>query len=164
MPLHDFDRIRYLNTCLQAVKSFFDMVFALPEFTGFSRPIVIYKNWSLEILQMLTTFEHPDWDIQKAKSIISFPDTLGKLSYRYQQVKTTLGLDPHTPAPEDVFSEAARNLACMKAAAEGQETISDLHNDQHDPNIDPTLGRDMSFVGDEWLLDLVEFDCEGTGN
>lgn len=158
----DFDRIQTLHSCLQAVKSFFDIYLNLPisKMHCLSVPILTYFTWSLGVLQLLTTFEHPDWNLEWARSAISFTDVLGKLSDIYGQVKSTLNLDPHTPVGEDIFSHSARRMSWMKSFFESGGIDPRLdHNPQYsnsENTTDLSLGNDSNLLDDQWLRDLME--------
>lgn len=159
---HDFDRIGYLHTCLQSVKSFFDIYLNLPlnKTHCLSVPIITHFTWSLGVLQLLTTFKHPDWNLEWARSTISFTDVLGKLSEKYGQVKAALGLDPHTPIGEDVFSHSGRRMSWMKTFFENggiNPRLQDNQQYQNSVNISEiSLGNDIDLLDDEWLRDLME--------
>jgi hypothetical protein len=159
---HDFDRIQYLHTCLLAVNSFFDIYLNLPtsKLHCLSVPIITHFTWSLGVLQLITTFEHPDWNLKWARSTISFTDILGRLSDKYAQVKAILGLDPHTPIGEDIFSHSARRTAWMKSFFENGGINPRLQDDQQygsSANIgDLSLGNGIDLMDDEWLRDLMD--------
>ena len=161
----DFDRIHYLHTCLQAVKSFFDSYLRIPtsRLHCLSVPIVTHFTWSLGVLQLLTTFDHPDWNLEWARSVISLTDILDQLSEKYSQAKTTLGLDPHTSDPVDIFSHSARRIAWMKSYFENGGNNPRLQdNNAQDRNstdmADPSLENfnDIDLMDDEWLRDLMD--------
>lgn len=162
MSNHDFDRIHYLHNCLQAVKSFFDTYLSLPisKLHCLSVPIITHFTWSLGVLQLLATFQHPDWNLEWARSTISFTDILGTLSDKYAQAKATMGLDPHTPVGEDVFSHSARRTAWMKSYFENGGINPRLQDDQQYSNpsniADLSLGNDIDLMDDEWLHDLMD--------
>lgn len=159
---HDFDRLECLHSCLQAVKSFFDTWFKLPVAMShcLSVPMITHFTWSLGVLQLLATFDHPDWNIEWARETISFTDILDQLAKRFAQAKTSLGLDPHTTVGEDVFSHSARRIAWMKSFFEtdGAHARSNPLPPCSIPDDAPDFpqGIDMDFMDDEWMRDMLE--------
>ncbi|KAF8850712.1 hypothetical protein BDZ45DRAFT_751428 [Acephala macrosclerotiorum] len=92
----DFDRLEYLHSCLIAVKSFFNTWLSVPVNMchWLTVPMITHFIWSLGVLQLLATFEHPDWNLEWARKTISFTDILDKHAKKFTQVKSVLGLDP----------------------------------------------------------------------
>lgn len=77
-------------------------------------------TWNLGILQLLSTFEHPDWNPEWAQTTLSFTEVLALLAERYGKAKNALGFDPHTDAEEDIFSNTARKMLWIKSFFEGR--------------------------------------------
>lgn len=159
----DFDRIEYLYSCLQAVKSFFDAFLGMPigKLHCLAMPIAGHLISSFGVLQLLTTFNHPDWNLEWAQATISFTDTLGRLAENYSKVKMTLGLDPHTPDGEDIFSHTGRRMLFVKSFFEGEDADGQSQREQHVPNVAatpnvPTGDGNVDFMDDVWMHDLLE--------
>ncbi len=107
------------------------------------------------ILQLLSTFDHPDWDLTYVKNTVSFTGTLDKLTERFGQVKFVLNLDPHTTEPLDLFSKTSKKSAWVKAYFESKNRKA---TGEADISMDFSLGPadlapsydHMDFLDDTW--------------
>ncbi|KAF4631881.1 hypothetical protein G7Y89_g6243 [Cudoniella acicularis] len=147
----EFNRLEYLYTCLQAVKSFFDTWLTMPisRLHTYSIPMSCQVTWNLGILQLLSTFEHPDWDLTWVKETIDFTELLGKLAGRFNQGKEVLGMDAYTTDRVDIYSHIGRIFAWMKTYFEGQPGHN--HNNFDLSNAGGFV--DFDFLNDVWMGD-----------
>jgi hypothetical protein len=105
---------------------------------------------SLIILQLLSNFEHRDWNLDHVRESIVFVDVLDKLIERLIAIR---------PEQTDYFSRTARKLEIMKAFCEGKmSTFEQAIQAVHDPEWvrpDPAVEDDMmDLIDDEWMGDL----------
>lgn len=122
--------------------------------------MITHFTWGLGVLQLLSTFDHPDWNLEWARATISFTDVLGKLAAHFGQAKVVLRLDPHISAAEDIFSRSAGKMTWMKSFFEnegssaGPRPIASCSNPNNLPGL--PLANDMDFMDDEWMHDILE--------
>lgn len=119
-------------------------------------------TWNMTILQMLSTFDHPDWNLAWLRESISLPELLGKLSARLLEAKTALDLDPSTEERLDMFSQTAKKLSWIKMFVE--KSISGVpvqEGESRAPDIPLTEmfefnGSDfMGYMDDAWMKDTL---------
>jgi hypothetical protein len=160
---HDFNRLEYLYACLQGVQSFFDILFAIPrrEYRCLSTTVFTQITWNLGILQLLSTYEHPDWNITWVRETISFTGALGQIGEQFSQAKAGLGLDPHISEGEeleDIFSVTGNKMLWMKAYFEGKYRAagSDAPNITIQDGLNDAFGEDFAdFIDDQWMRDIL---------
>jgi hypothetical protein len=119
-------------------------------------------TWNMSILQMLSTFDHPDWNLSWLHESISLPEILGKLSARLLEAKTALDLDPSTEERLDMFSQTAKKMNWIKMfvekaipgapAQEGESRASDIPLTE----MFEFDGSDfMGYIDDAWMKDIL---------
>jgi hypothetical protein len=156
----DFNRLSLLYSCLQATVTFLETFFAMPiaQYHTIPMPTFAQITNTLGVLQLVSTFEHPDWDLSWVRTKMSFTGTIGMLAERMEEAKATLGYDRHTSERIDLFSEGAKRLTWVKACFEGKITApsQDLRDTQESTDfrdIDSTLLGDP-VMDDLWLRDI----------
>ncbi|KAH6714240.1 hypothetical protein BKA61DRAFT_576209 [Leptodontidium sp. MPI-SDFR-AT-0119] len=160
----DFSRLEYLFACLEAVRAFFDAFLSIPasKCHCMSMKLNMDLTWNMTILQMLSTFDHPDWNLAWLRESISLPELLGKLSARLLEAKTALDLDPSTEERLDMFSQTAKKLSWIKMFVE--KSISGVpvqEGESRAPDIPLTEmfefnGSDfMGYMDDAWMKDTL---------
>jgi hypothetical protein len=158
----DFSRLNYLYACVEAIKSFFDTFLTIPISRFHCIPLhtCMQLTWGMGILQLLTTFEHPDWDLAWVRETISFVGMLHRLAGRYEKAKEELGIDPHTPQGDDIFSQSTHKFRVL---AETFENLAKLARDtpRTEPQVPPTMtdfaisGDGMDLLDDTWMRDFM---------
>jgi hypothetical protein len=130
------------------------------EYRCLSTIIFTQITWNLGILQLLSTFEHPDWNLTWVKETISFTGVLGQIGEQFIQAKQGLGLDLHTSEGDDIFSMTGNKLVWMKAYFEGKYRSAEFDAamaTNEDGLNDTTYGEDfMDFLdNDPWMRDIL---------
>ena len=105
----DFNRLALLHACLQTLKTFFDILNAIPVSSYHCNPVSMCQNMSRAhvILQLLGSFEHPDWDLDYSNRILSFSDVLLTFADRMEKASSALGFHPRG---SDMFLACARKI------------------------------------------------------
>lgn len=119
-------------------------------------------TWNLAILQMLSTFEHPDWNVSWLRETINFPELLGKLATNLSEVKAALNLDPTTEERLDMFSQSAKKMNWIKMFVEkaipgmsGQAGESRIEDNTSADMFDFNGDEFMDFMDDAWMKDML---------
>ncbi|KAL2059766.1 hypothetical protein VTL71DRAFT_10150 [Oculimacula yallundae] len=161
----DFNRLECLFACARSVRDFTDVLLGIPASMYHCMPISTYMDLTsvLGVLQMLSTFEHPDWNLDWLRETISLPDLLGRLSVRLFEVKAALNLDPGTTDRLDMFSQSAKKMGWIKlfvektipgfTAAQAKEARS-----SHSPSVevyDFNGDEFMGYMDDAWMKDIL---------
>lgn len=102
---HNFHHLELLYACLQSNKMFFETFFAIPEnrYVCFSLATWTQITHSAMILQILSTFEHPDWNVAYVRETIDFMEVMDKMIERFNKVEG------------QAFARTASKLASIKA-------------------------------------------------
>ncbi len=121
-PDHDFNRLEYLCACLAAVKSFLQLVLAMPASTHHTVtvPMILQIIWNSGTLHQLATFEHPDWDPGLVVEAFDFFKYIRKFAETMQMAKKAIGYDPHTDEHLDFWSKGADALVMLEGMFEGR--------------------------------------------
>jgi len=161
----DFHRLEYLFSCLQAVKSFFDAFFTIPpaKYHCLSVPMLSHVTWNMGILQLMTTFDHPDWSTTFAKQTLDFVGVIEELAKRFSEVKSAIGYDSHTADDLDIFSQSAKRMATIRvyfvnrAANISEQPPEDTRIEPVNVEmLDFASGGDMmDFLDDAWMRDIL---------
>ena len=162
----DFNRVEYLFACTEAVRAFSDRLLRIPpnKYHCMSVKLNMDLTWNMGILQMLSTFNHPDWDLTWLRETISFPDLLGKLSSIFSEVKAALNLDPDTTERLDMFSQSARKMGWIKMFVEkGTSGVADRDRESRASAAPPVAGEIydltggdfMGYMDDAWMQDIL---------
>jgi hypothetical protein len=160
----DFNRLESLYACQQGLQRFFDFYLSIgvPKYHCFSVHIITLLTWNLGILQLLSTFDHPDWNPEWVKNSITFTGVLELLYERYSKAKEVLGFDPHKNAGEDIFSIISKKLLWLKSFFEvrhsgnsggGESGSVEMQNDMVGEFPQGTEGIDL--LDDQWMQDLL---------
>lgn len=81
LPRLDFRRLEMLYACLESNKKFWDTFFSIPETDYICFSLAIWSNvtHSTIVLQSLSNFEHPDWNLACARETIDFMGVLNRM-------------------------------------------------------------------------------------
>lgn len=150
----DFHRLELLYACLESNKMFFDTFFTIPEYRYicFSLPTWTQVAHSIMILQLLSTFEHPDWNLVYVRETIDFMEVMDKLVERFDKVEG------------QIFARTSAKMASMKAhiqAAMGGGP--GLSGDDADM---ARLWEPADFLDETWLTDVLgpmEYSLNNSG-
>ncbi len=158
----NFKRLELLCACLQASKSYFEIFFSVPvvNYIALSMPSWSHLTYSLAILHILSSFDHPDWNLVYVRETIDFGAVLGRLIEQLDSVNTLVGYEKI-----DMFSPTARRLNRIKVYVEGKmaghsERAVGPEPDRI-PDFEPVPGtEDLSdffqFLDDAWMRDIME--------
>ena len=161
----DFNRLHYLSSCLAAVKSVLDTYTGMPieKLHTLTIPMVLQLTWNCGHLHLLSSFEHPDWDLTLVADSISLLEVMHILTHKMSQVKAVLGYDPQTAKGLDFWSLSAHTLTKIDSFFKGKAAEEQFGNaSEQDRNFEtPTFqnytpGPDfMDFMDDVWMRDAM---------
>ncbi|CZS94996.1 uncharacterized protein RAG0_04795 [Rhynchosporium agropyri] len=161
----DFNRLEHLFACAEAVRAFTDVYLGVSASDYHTMPIKAYMDLTsnLGILQMLSTFDHQDWNVDWLRETISMPEVLGLLSARLLEVKSALNLDPGTLDRLDIFSQSSKKMTWIKMFVERSLGIppSSTEASESRVNVPFTEGYDsmegdfMGMMDDAWMQDIL---------
>jgi hypothetical protein len=151
-----FQRLEVLYACLQACKSFFDTFFSIPvsNYFLFSMPTWSNLSYCMIILQALSDFNHPDWNLESVRETLDFRDVLDRIIERFEKVESEPGCEGTT-----AFSRTAKRIRSIQKILKTKAV--DLSKDRgleaqdvRDPEILNTA--DFTDLFDEaWLRDIL---------
>jgi hypothetical protein len=148
-PSHDFHRLELLYACLQSNKLFFETFFSIPEskYTCFSFATWTQVAHSVIVLQLLSSFDHPDWNLAYVRETIDFITVLDYLIERFNK------------AEGQIFARSAAKLATIKAHIQEKMSFEAVR-----PGPDSLSGEDadmgktwepVDFLDETWLRDIL---------
>jgi hypothetical protein len=148
---HDFPRLEMLYACLQSNKLFLETFFAIPEY---HYPSLSLASWtqtthSLMILQLLSTFDHPDWNLNYVRDTIDFMEVMDKIIARFHKVEG------------EIFERTAAKMASIKAHIQGQMSAPVAKDGAGGPDLlngqDLEMGNwePFDFTDESWFVDML---------
>lgn len=152
-------RVTLLYSCLQAVKSFVNVFFAIPVSDYQGLPMTFYAQitHTMGTLHLLSTFNHPDWNLSSVNDILSFQEVFRQMALRFTQAKFALGFDPHTHERLDPFSKYAGKFEFM--ITRWGEKFSPCNPTPSEPSGEEADGQDLRGTnGDGDNLDVNHMD------
>jgi hypothetical protein len=145
--------MRYLHSCLESVKSFFDAYFSLPKTLYFTYTISLFTHMvhAFIALSKLTLFEHNCWDTSYAQQTLDLSEILQQLAERFEEAGTEFHVNSLSLQRNDCFTRVARKILKIKtwfdskqAAGSGQEDIQEENRE--------------SVVVDKEMMAVMQFD------
>ena len=155
----DIQQMEFLYLCLNSVKHWFDVFFAIPpgDYIGFPYSIFSQLSHCLIILYKLSSLEYPSWvkaEVRKSADIISILDmVINNLA----QVSVLAGLESGDLA-EDVFTRTAKKFRSVKIGWEAKlETDIAMGNSVTQSTVDVTpYDFSMEIPANEWADDWLK--------
>jgi hypothetical protein len=150
-----FQRADALYACLQATKSLWDAFFTIPTRNFFNFSIMTCSNLSISmiILQLLCTFEHPEWNLTRVREVMDFNKLIDRLTACFNKVQTEPGCEDM-----DLFGRMAKKLGYMRDYVEARS--ADQYRDQvpeprgNQAPQNTNAGEFTDFLDDAWLKDI----------
>jgi hypothetical protein len=158
----NFQRLELLYTYLEASKSYFDIFFSVPvvNYIALSMPSWSHLKYSLANLHMLSSSDHPDWNLVYVRETIDFKTVLGRLIEQLESVNTLVGYEKFY-----MFSRTAKRMNRIKVYVEGKMAgpLQGAVGPEPDqmPDVEPVPETDdlsdfFQFQDDTWMRDIVE--------
>lgn len=148
LPSNDFHRLELLHACLRSTKLFFETFLNIPPN---KYPCISLATWtqithSILVLQSLSNFDHPDWNLVSVRQEIDFVTVLDNLIERINQVEG------------QIFARAATKMAGFKAYIQ-EKMAADAEASRLDSlsGDNALLGRTwepVDFLDEAWFGDL----------
>ena len=113
-----FRRMEFLYVCLQAIKSFYEILFSIPIEQDYFMPLF---NWtqvthSLMTLSKLCFLDAEDWDIAHARQEVNFSTLLEQVSSRFEESSAAQNMEPAPSGMNnDIFLGLAKRLRIIRS-------------------------------------------------
>ncbi|OJJ50287.1 hypothetical protein ASPZODRAFT_2117511 [Penicilliopsis zonata CBS 506.65] len=138
-----------LYACLDSVKLYFDLFFAIPPAAFFDLPVSIcgQVNQTLSALYRLSILDDPAWDRVAVRKIVDIQIIFDRLFDVLQQAAVLAGLDGGVENP--ILSKAMQAFRSIRSRWEARErselmsTPLNMNEDFLDPSIGDMLGVDL---------------------
>ena len=146
---HDFQRLELLYACLQSNKMFFETFFAIPEnkYVSFSLATWTQLTHSIFVLQLLSNFDHPDWNLAYVRETIDFMAVLDSMIERFNKVEGR------------IFAHTATKMASIKAHIQEKMAVDGVGPRPGSlSGEDADMGRTwepVDFLDETWLRDVL---------
>jgi hypothetical protein len=152
----DFKRLELLYACLQATNCFFEIFFSIPahNYFSFSVPTWSHLTSALISLQLLSTFDHPDWSLVYVRETLDFLGVLDRLIEQLSKAQSEF----HS-GESPVLARTAQKIRRIKAYCEGKMIVqsagvqSELWTVQN-PEMAGTAGP-INFLDESSLRDIL---------
>lgn len=153
-----FERLECLHACLQTLKNFFEVFQALSPSNYHRHPTVMMKLVSRAhvILEVLGSFQHPEWDLDYSNSILSFSNVLLVFADRMESASSALGFQP---PGSDLFLASGKRTRTIEEYCR-QIASQNVNNTERNEDYQPTDFNGMAmddYMGffDETMLNDV---------
>jgi hypothetical protein len=160
-PIPSFKRLELLCACLEANKSYFDVLFSIPpaSYVSSSLPTWSQLSYGLAILHTLCSFEHPDWNLASVRQTIDYNVIFGRLIENLDKLITLPGFDKL-----DVFSRSAKWMKRIRDFIQTNMATFPSATLEHESGQMPDFGAmpggdDLTnffqFLDDAWMTDIM---------
>jgi len=160
----DFQRLESLYACLNSIKSWLDVLFAIPAsaIVGFPFSVCSQLIHCLIGLYRLSTLDDPAWNKDIVRNTANLTLILDQVTDKIRQAAGLAGLDSDSPEG-NMLTKAAKMLGSIRLGWEAKLAVEStgpaISNTQNVEEIIPEA-LPMDFSDDAWLTDiLVSWDC-----
>jgi hypothetical protein len=154
-----FQRLEALYACLEAIKAFFDIYLSVPviQYFSFTMPAWSHITSCMIVLQLLSTFNYPGWNLNYVRETLDFKDIINRLVEKFEMVRSEPGCEDTV-----VFTRISHKLQSIQSYIEAKASDPSIipgpeitSRGFRDPLI--TNGGDFTDFFDEvWLRDILE--------
>lgn len=111
----DFQTLEHLYTCLQSIKSWFDVFFKCPplEYAGFSTIVFVQVGYCILALYRLLALNDPAWDTRFVRNTIDFSLIVDCFVNHMQQARAASGLE--IDCEGDPFTKTVKIFTTLKS-------------------------------------------------
>lgn len=152
-----FQREKYLYSCVQSVKAWFDVFFTMApnDYVGFPFSIISQLVRCLSILHQLSTLDDPAWNRHDVMAMADVLAILDRVAGNMEQVPFLAEID-NTESPDgDVFTQTAKLFRSLAS-----KWSSELNTDDRTTSV---LQPQPASSGEMLLPDSLDFDWFGDG-
>lgn len=112
-----FQRLESLYTCLNAIRSWFDIFFSIPAAEYIAFPLTIWSQFTRALLTayLLTSLEDPGWNKDQVRNTVDLIQVAEQLSFNAGQAAALSSMNT-SDTDEDFYTMLAKKL---KMLAEG---------------------------------------------
>lgn len=150
-----FRRPEVLYACLQANKSFWDNFFSMPLRNLFNFSIVTSSDFTnaMIVLQLLCTYNHPEWNLAEVREVLDFNKLLNHLKISLERVQYEPGCEDI-----DIFTKIAKKISYIEdflATKLGVQSGDHASEPRDMQTLQITNTGDIPDLWDEaWLRDI----------
>ena len=158
----DFQRLEILYACLESVGKFFDNFLDIPPVYHWNSSLVHSSHLAhaLSILQRLSTFKDPTWDLRYVTEKVNFSRIVDQVCNRMREALTYGGIEPLDASENtNLFARAVSKLGKLSSTFEAQMASTQSASDETS-NLDTGDIMNLESMGGLWEQDW--FDVMGT--
>lgn len=167
-PTTDFNRVEILYACLESAGNFFENFLAIPPLTYWQFTIIDFSQlaYALNVLQRLSLFEDPSWDLRYVSEKLNFLHILDRTCNQMEVASRYRVMEPANGSEQvTIFTRTLAKLRKLGAMFEAQLAPSQVVPGETG-TLDPATGDGMpmeSLVGfweQDWF-DIMAGDWGG---
>lgn len=160
----NFQQLECLYSCLDSVKSWFDVFFTIPpaDYIGFPFSIFSQLSKCLITLYKLSSLDDPSWPKAEVRKMADVLTILDMVIHNLAQASTVAAFDS-SDMGEDIFNRTAKRFKSIRVGWEAKlNTDIVMATSEAGPTIDAPLPYDFSvefpeneWPADDWLTDII---------
>lgn len=142
-----FQRLEILCQLITATKNWIGAFFTISPSLFYDLSIVTFTQVAhlLIIIHKLATFESPEWDLEQARNMISFPDTVRQFKHWFELVRSSVDVDESTALDgQHLFSRTAKKFDKLLAWYDAKIAV-----DAMGPEISSRSDGDTALTGEQ---------------
>jgi hypothetical protein len=154
----DFPRLEILYACLESVRNFFEQFLEIPPTTYWNLSVVHFTHLSIGIgmLQRLSIFEDPAWDLQYVRGKVNFVHIMNQVCDRFGEAFQSGGTEAANAVENiNVFVRTEDRLRKLSAVFETQMAPIQSGSDQSG-NLNPSELMDLESMVGFWESDWLD--------
>ncbi len=158
----NFEQLKCLYACIESIKSWFEVFFAIPPIAYIAFPFSIFSQLvhCLVTLYRLSTLNDPAWDksgVQKTADLLLILD---HVINNMEQVTILAGLDNSDSTEGDVFSRTAKMFRSIRLGWEAKLGPDDLMvstvlTPQNTNETPLPEAFEVDFSDNDWLMNFL---------
>jgi hypothetical protein len=157
----DFHRLEILYACLESVGNFFENFLAIPSASYWNFSVVQFSHlgYAIAMLQRLSIFEDPTWNLHYVAEKVNFLDIVDKIRIRMEQAVIYGETNPSSVSEITsacVFARAAAKMKKLKAMFEAWMPSTQSAPDQMS-NFDTGYTNNLENMVGFWEQDWFDF-------
>jgi hypothetical protein len=157
---NDFQRLATLYACLESVRNFFDNFLEIPAISYWDLSLIHFSQlaFALNLLQRLSAFEDPTWDLHYVSEKLNFLNILDQVCNRVEEAMGYGGAEPSTSNDITFFARTSAKLRKLHALYEAQMASANSAPERMS-NLDTgdimNLGNMAGFWEQDWMSDII---------
>lgn len=153
----NFQQLDCLYSCLDSIKSWFDVFFGIPpaDYIGFPFSIFSQLSHCLTALYKLSSLKDSSWPSAEVRNTADVLSILDMVIYNLAQVSALAGLDT-SDMDEDIFTRTAKRFRSIKAGWEAKLDVDVVMATGAGLSVNTTPSYDLleEFPEGDWTVDV----------